>query len=1084
MDELKSGRLEPGQSVLEAIEHASGRKSRVLLRDVPDEHAPLIRVVKPGSDEEAEDDRRYLTLGEIARGGVGVVFKSRDKDLGRDVAVKMLSKRLCEDPEIVERFVEEAQITGQLHNPGIVPVYDIGLQPDGRPYFVMKLVKGRTLAALLEERASTSAERRKFLSVFEQVCRTAGYAHARGVIHRDLKPSNIMLGAFGEVQVVDWGFAKVLDPQREDAADDESERRLPTPDMSIISTVRTGEGSSHSIAGSVMGTPAYMPPEQAMGLIDRLDERSDVFSLGAILCEILTGRPPYVGDPGDLLILAAQAKLDDAHARLDTCGAHAELTDLARRCLQPLRRDRPANATELADALSEHLAGVEERAKRAELVAADERANQKEEEARLEREAAVAQWERQARRRVLVLAAVVLLAVVLGGGGYFLTQRDRESQAQKTLVAIRDAENEARLLEGQAQWSAATAAAERAAQLAADLDSETRGRTEALRGRLREQQRAVAAEKAQAERDALLVDRLAEIQAQGLRGRSLEETIKEYGFAFADHDLDIKSLDPASRATIARAVMTALDEMELLAKDKQGIRQAILAADRDPWRTRVRKLHYAGDVDGLGKVKTEGQPAENLALLGHALLAHRRPATKVLLDAYFRFPSDYRIVVLLADAYALQKDWVPAARLLTAALALRPTSMALRNRLGLALAHAGDLDAAVTTLQEGKLAGLDMEGYCQLGLVLARKGDRQGAIDAFREAMREQPRAARPHHQLGMALLGSFSDYEAAIVAFKDALRLEPNSAEVYRALGEAYDGNGDAKRALEAIDKALELQSDFAAARVSRGIVLAGQQRYHDAIGEFMRATVDDSDGAAAYYQLARAYLATGRYSGVSPVLEVAVHRGYSGRDVNLLRGLAHEGLGNSDEAIEAISLAVKATKDYAEAICHLGRVTFRTGDWKRGLALSRRGHELGQARGARWSYPSAEQLARQERQALIAASIDTAQPSVDLAAVHFFAKRYSDALRVYSALDALPAGEARVRAAAAALREGSPRARSWMQAELEHWSPRVLKGDPVAFRTLMDWKEGWRLKPAAGKKEWAAFWAVVDKTLAEAER
>jgi serine/threonine protein kinase len=223
-------------SVLSQLRTSLGTLRPVLLKEAEGDTA---LVVKPHSDalptKEHTGDR-YQLSGEIARGGMGAVLRARDVDLGRDLAVKVLLEKYVDRPEVARRFIEEAQIGGQLQHPGVVPVYDIGRFGD-RPFFTMKLVKGQTLSALLSERGRVSApsppvpgergrvsapsppgadatrlasDLPRFRAVALQVAQTLAYAHAKGVIHRDLKPANVMVGAFGEVQVMDWGLAKVL----------------------------------------------------------------------------------------------------------------------------------------------------------------------------------------------------------------------------------------------------------------------------------------------------------------------------------------------------------------------------------------------------------------------------------------------------------------------------------------------------------------------------------------------------------------------------------------------------------------------------------------------------------------------------------------------------------------------------------------------------------------------------------------------------------------------------------------------------------------------------------------------------------
>ncbi len=240
------------------------------------------------------NDERFRVVSPYAQGGLGEISVAHDMQLGRMVALKQIKTRWADDAEARSRFLLEAQITGRLEHPGIVPVYALGCDASGRPYYAMRFIEGETLQEVVkrfhakykgaqDNHGERLLELRKLLGRLIDVCQAIDYAHNRGIIHRDLKPANILLGKYGETLVVDWGLAKVIGGDK-----------LPSlPFQEITGQEIAAGGHAATVMGTAIGTPAYMSPEQAAGRGDELSPQTDVYSLGVTLYHILTGRLPY-----------------------------------------------------------------------------------------------------------------------------------------------------------------------------------------------------------------------------------------------------------------------------------------------------------------------------------------------------------------------------------------------------------------------------------------------------------------------------------------------------------------------------------------------------------------------------------------------------------------------------------------------------------------------------------------------------------------------------------------------------------------------------------------------------------------------
>ncbi len=723
---LRAGFGDPRKgSVIACLEGRTGSMLRLILPDADDDREPVVKPVGP--EGAAGLGSRYQVLGEVARGGLGVVLKGRDLDLGRDVAVKVLHERFKGDRSVIERFVEEAQIGGQLQHPGIVPVYELGLRPDERPFFAMKLVKGETLAALLGKRRAPAHDLQRFLRVFQQICQTIAYAHARRVVHRDLKPSNVLVGAFGEVQVVDWGFAKVL---RSGGVADEPAVSGERDDVSVIETIRSSAGSTHSIAGSVMGTPAYMPPEQARGDVEQMDPCSDVFSLGAVLCEILTGRPPYdERDPLAAMRAASACHQEPAQRRLDECGAEPDLVELTRACLAPSRDARPLDAGEVARRVEEHLQSTEERARRAEVRAAELRVR---------------------TRSLLTLAGVITTALAVSTWAYlaWTTQlRDRRLEtarrAESALAEGRGYVEQARRagLGGVGLWQSALTAATRAEAIVAagEAEAELEERVSALVEDATRGESRTRAEALKEESHELLLERLVEARVgpdvprmdlfEGPARRERESTrrVAEYAGLFRELGVDEDTtpdeiaalVDCAHQSRFALA-LDARAEAERVAAtfdddpDPESWRRWVRAARRidpdDPWRNALRDELSREELDARGlralaaDESLRGRTAEELAVLVALLDAagDAEAAIETQMEAMLLHPSDFWLNLSFGSLVAQEEltgrlHGTTAIWATRAALVLRPESRAARFG---SLVHVEDDDASEALLLE------------------------------------------------------------------------------------------------------------------------------------------------------------------------------------------------------------------------------------------------------------------------------------------------------------------------------------------------------------------------------------------------
>ncbi|MBL8899195.1 MAG: tetratricopeptide repeat protein [Planctomycetes bacterium] len=855
----------------------------------------------------AEDaPERYAIEGELARGGMGIVYRGVDRALGREVALKVLIGERAPRPDVLERFVEEAQVAAQLHHPGIIPVYEFTRARSGAPVLVMEFVKGETLAAKLQDRGTATRERTELLRIFERVCEAMAYAHARGVVHRDLKPSNVLLGEHGTVLVVDWGLAKVL-PRASEAPPAAAKSE---PRDGSIHTLRTDGPGSASLAGSVLGTPAYMSPEQARGRVDLVDARADVFALGAMLCEILTGAPPYVGTTGeDLLLQARDGDTRAASARIARSGVAPELIALASAALSRDREQRPADAEALSEALRRQREAMEERRREAEVA----------------RVRAETQAEQDRRARRLVVGLVAVLALISSAALAVRERYRREvarraeelrSAGRRALSEVASLRGEALARSGEDAWMRCAARARDAVSLLAAPEADAELHAEAQKELLSAEEQRLAAQALalRLQREQSLLLDLERIRSHFADHSSFASFERLLGEALGRAGFDANAEDTASLAGRIRGTSIALPLRELLECWALGVDRSVaptLPEERERLLALLRELDPDAAREAIRSACASADPAALRALLAapealradtHLLalvcdVAYHRAARELqqraialLEEAVAAAPGDFWLQATLAHALSFEGD---AARprseaAFQAAVALRPSlvvawswwavagnmwrDLALQER---ALVRALEIDPtaaaarnnfAVLEIGRGRFAEAEvhlrllvaqhpehLKGWYNLGVVCARLSRPTEALEHYDRVLAQAPDMSDALVEKGVVLLALGRAAEAEPCLEKGA-RSMPRDPYGRIQLGKLRMRQGRLAEAIQTFDAALKLAPDHPELLLQKGIALHDLQRYRQARPLFERLVANDPQHVQGWHNLGMA--------------------------------------------------------------------------------------------------------------------------------------------------------------------------------------------------------------------------------------
>jgi tetratricopeptide (TPR) repeat protein len=856
----------------------------------------------------------YKLVEPIGEGGMGSVWMAQQTEpVRRLVAVKLI-KAGMDSRQVIARFEAERQALALMDHPNIARVLDGGTTGGGRPYFVMDLVKGMPITRYCDEHRLTPRQR---LELFIPVCQAVQHAHQKGIIHRDLKPSNVLVALYDGrpvPKIIDFGIAKAAGQQLTDK------------------TLVTG-------FGAIVGTLEYMSPEQAeVNQLD-IDTRSDIYSLGVLLYELLTGSPPFrrteLTRAGMLEMLRVIREQEPSRPSTKLSTAEGLPTLAANRGMEPSRLTRLLRGELDWIAMKALEKDRNRRYETANGFAMDVLRYLADEAVQACPPSAWYRLRKFARRNKggLAVAALVLFFLALLGSGAGWVVRDRSARVAALREAVTASLDKVADLRQRSRWDEARVVLEQVRQRLGPSGAED----------LRRQVE-------QTEADLALVDRLdaARMRAVAMAGRGFDtaSAVREYAAAFREAGVGEETEAPevvADRirsSAVREPLVEAVDDWAVRVGKEAPKRRAWLlavarAADPDPWRDRFRDAAVWDDRTALERLAREAKVDELspqiLSALGRLLVNLDADAMPLLTAAQRRYPSDFWLNTNSGTALFRADRLDEAIGYYRVALALRPAASAAYNNLGTVLNQKGRVDEAIVEYHKAlEFDPKNVGAQINLAEALRVKGRVDEAITDLKRAIEFDPRIARAHYNLGHALWNK-GRADEAIAEYYKAIELDPEDVTTHNRVGNALWIKGRVDGAIAEYRRAIELDPKYVSARNYLGMALRDKGRVDEAIAEFRKAIEINPKDAPTRNNLGKALRDKGRVDEGIAELKRAIELDPEKASALYDLGIAVKARGDLDEATTAFEDAIRRQPDFAEAHYGLASVLAGTKRWDR---------------------------------------------------------------------------------------------------------------------------------------------------------